>query len=108
MMFMTMPEGWHRVIAARGAEKRALLTDPDWRAAARAEWDRVERGLFPHRRLETVRALMPSNGLIAASAIGERLVVRAIAESGLALRRMIVPIVAELSGAGSLPRLWHL
>ncbi len=55
MMFMTMPEGWHRVIAARGAEKRALLTDPEWRAAARAEWDRVERGLFPHRRLETVR-----------------------------------------------------
>ena len=60
------------------------------------------------RRLDVVRAMMPANGLIAASVTGERLVVRAIANSGLALRRMIVPIVAELSAAGSLPRLWHL
>jgi urease accessory protein len=41
------------------------------------------------------------------SLIGERLVVRALAESGLALRRIIAPIVAELSSAGALPRLWH-
>ena len=60
------------------------------------------------RRLETVRALLPTTGRIAASAMGERLIVRAMAESGLALRRMIVPIIAELSAAGSLPRLWHL
>ncbi len=55
MMFMSMPEGWHRVIAARGDGKRALLADPSWRAAARDEWDRTERALFPHRRPETVR-----------------------------------------------------
>lgn len=55
MMFMSMPEGWHQVIAARGDAKRALLNDPAWRAAARAEWDRTERALFPHRRPETVR-----------------------------------------------------
>ena len=55
MMFMSMPEGWHRVIAARGDGKRELLLDPEWRAAARAEWDRTERALFPHRRPETVR-----------------------------------------------------
>jgi len=55
MMFMSMPEGWHRVIAARGDDKRQLLLDPEWRAAARAEWDRTERALFPHRRPETVR-----------------------------------------------------
>ena len=55
MMFMSMPEGWHRVIAARGDDKRALLSDPAWRAAARAEWDRTERALFPHTRPETVR-----------------------------------------------------
>ncbi|MET3898537.1 urease accessory protein [Devosia sp. UYZn731] len=77
-------------------------------AGARAFATILHIGPLAARRLETVRALMPANGLIAASAIGERLVVRAIAESGLALRRMIVPIVAELSGAGSLPRLWHL
>jgi urease accessory protein len=77
-------------------------------AGARAFATILHIGPLAARRLESVRALMPSNGLIAASAIGERLVVRAIAESGLALRRMIVPIIAELSGAGSLPRLWHL
>ncbi|MDB5585462.1 MAG: urease accessory protein UreD [Devosia sp.] len=77
-------------------------------AGARAFATILHIGPLAARRLETVRALMPASSLIAASAIGERLVVRAIAESGLALRRMIVPIVAELSGAGSLPRLWHL
>ena len=55
MMFMTMPEGWHKVIAARGDDKRELLADPEWRATARAEWDRTEKALFPHRRLHTVR-----------------------------------------------------
>ncbi len=58
------------------------------------------------RRLEPVRAML--TGRSAASVIGERLVVRAIAESGLALRRIIAPIIATLSGAGTLPRLWHL
>lgn len=55
MMFMSMPEGWHKVIAARGADKAALLGDPAWRDAARAEWDRTERAMFPHTRLHTVR-----------------------------------------------------
>ena len=77
-------------------------------AGARAFATILHIGPLAARRLETVRALMPVHGRIAASAIGERLVVRAIAESGLALRRMIVPIIAELSGAGTLPRLWHL
>jgi N-acyl-D-amino-acid deacylase len=55
MMFMSMPKGWHQVVAARGADKAALLADPAWRAEARAEWDRTEKAMFPHRRLETVR-----------------------------------------------------
>lgn len=59
-------------------------------------------------RLACLRAILPDDGRIAASANGERLVVRALAQSGLALRRLIVPILAELSGAGTLPRLWHL
>jgi urease accessory protein len=42
------------------------------------------------------------------SRIDDRLVIRAMADSGLALRRIITPIIAELSGAGALPRLWHL
>lgn len=55
MMFMTMPSGWHKVIAAARADKPALLRDPGWRAAAREEWDRTEHGLFPHRNLQKVR-----------------------------------------------------
>ncbi|WP_244557465.1 urease accessory protein UreD [Devosia lucknowensis] len=47
-------------------------------------------------------------GAIAASANGERLVIRAMAPTGLALRRLIVPVLLQLSGAGTLPRLWHL
>ncbi|HTO28343.1 MAG TPA: urease accessory protein UreD [Devosia sp.] len=58
--------------------------------------------------LSRLRALLPPDGRIAASANGERLVIRALAQTGLALRRLIVPILSELSGAGSLPRLWHL
>jgi urease accessory protein len=56
----------------------------------------------------SLRATMPPTQAIAASANGERLVIRAMAPSGLALRRLIVPVLIELTGAGSLPRLWHL
>jgi N-acyl-D-amino-acid deacylase len=55
MMFMSMPEGWHKVIAARRADKAVLLRDPEWRATARAEWDRTRAALFPHRRLDRAR-----------------------------------------------------
>lgn len=58
--------------------------------------------------LDRVRALHPADGLIAASANGERLVIRAMARTGLALRKLLVPTLIELTGAGSLPRLWHL
>lgn len=58
--------------------------------------------------LQRVRSTFPQGHVIAASVNGQRLVIRAMAESGLALRRMIVPTLLELTGAGSLPRLWHL
>ena len=58
------------------------------------------------RRLGDVRALLPETG--GASAIGERLTVRLLAANGLALRRALSPIIALLSDAGSLPRLWSL
>lgn len=60
------------------------------------------------RRLDAIRALLPASDAIAASAVGNRLVIRAMAHSGLALRRLIVPLLDHLSGAGGLPRLWHL
>lgn len=55
-----------------------------------------------------VRAMLPADQAIAASVNQSRLVIRAMAQSGLALRRMIVPVLLELTAAGSLPRLWHL
>ncbi len=56
MMFMSMPDGWHQVIAARGRDaKAALLRDPQWRATAREEWDRTERAMFPHRNPQKLR-----------------------------------------------------
>ena len=58
------------------------------------------------RRLDTVRALLPESG--GASVIGDRLTIRLLAGSGLALRRSLSPIIALLSSAGSLPRLWTL
>jgi len=57
-------------------------------------------------RVDSVRALVPEGAKAAVSAIQERLVVRVLAPTGLALRRIITPIIAHLSGAGSLPRLW--
>jgi N-acyl-D-aspartate/D-glutamate deacylase len=55
MMFMSMPEGWHKVVAARGADKQALLENPEWRATARDEWDRTKFAMFPINRLDHVR-----------------------------------------------------
>ena len=55
MMFMSMPEGWHKVVAARGADKQALLESPEWRATARDEWDRTKMAMFPIGRLDVVR-----------------------------------------------------
>ncbi|MGV3491022.1 MAG: urease accessory protein UreD, partial [Devosia sp.] len=57
-------------------------------------------------KLDRVRNAL--TGQSGASVIGERLIIRAIAPSGLALRRIIAPIIADLSGAGALPHLWHL
>lgn len=57
-------------------------------------------------RLAAVRALIPSGATAAVSAIGERLIIRILAPSGLALRRLITPIINEISGVGAVPRLW--
>ena len=55
-----------------------------------------------------IRTMLPADHSIALSVNQSRLVVRAMAQTGLALRRMIVPVLLELTAAGSLPRLWHL
>ncbi len=59
-------------------------------------------------RLEPLRRLLPADAQAGASAIGERLVLRLAAPSGLALRRVLAPAIACLSGVGALPRLWTI
>ena len=94
------------------AEATRLSADPEERDGlslldgARAFATVLYVGADAGRQRETIRPLL--TGRSGASAIGERLVVRAIAPSGLALRKIIAPIVATLSSAGALPRLWHL
>jgi len=94
------------------AEATRLSTDPLERdglsllAGAGAFATLLYVGTDAERKLDPVRALCAGDS--AASVIGERLVVRAMASSGLALRRIITPLIAELSGAGALPRLWSL
>jgi N-acyl-D-aspartate/D-glutamate deacylase len=43
------------VVAASGADMPALLESPEWRAAAREEWDRTKLAMFPVNRLDVVR-----------------------------------------------------
>ncbi|MBM3660019.1 MAG: amidohydrolase family protein [Actinobacteria bacterium] len=55
MVFMNLSE-WHRVPnAPDDATRAALLRDPDWRAAARLQWDGSDRGMFPTRHPTRVR-----------------------------------------------------
>ncbi|WP_108398657.1 urease accessory protein UreD [Devosia submarina] len=62
-------------------------------------------GADAERRQALLPAPLPGVGI---SRTGERLVVRVMAPSGLALRRLIVPIISVLSGNGGLPSLWTL
>jgi N-acyl-D-amino-acid deacylase len=62
--FVAVP-AWGRFIAQPTAdEKRATLADADWRAAARADWDRVGDGftIFPVSRLDRVRLTSVRDG----------------------------------------------
>lgn len=85
-------------------EREAISLLGDGRALATL----VYIGPDAERRQQRIAGLVPGAAQIGHSRIGERLVVRALAHSGLALRRLIVPILVELSGAGGLPRVWHL
>lgn len=94
------------------AEATALTGDPRERGAGSLLAGALAFATVLHispraeRQLEAVRALLPETG--GASVIGDRLTVRLLAANGLALRRALAPIIALLSSAGSLPRLWSL
>jgi N-acyl-D-aspartate/D-glutamate deacylase len=79
MVFMNLSE-WHRIPnAVDDATRAALLHDPEWRAAARAQWDDVDRGMFPTRHPQRVRfievtdpALEPWLGRTLADLVAQR------------------------------------
>ena len=79
MSFYGMATTWHRFVQGRADEKRAMLTSPEWRRNARAEWDATKRTMFPHRFPERVRlvevhdpALEPWVGRTLAELIADR------------------------------------
>jgi urease accessory protein len=94
------------------AEATALTGDPAERSSLSLLNGAIAFATVLHvapdaeRKLDAIRALLPESG--GASLIGERLTVRLLARNGLALRRALSPIIALLSSAGSIPRLWTL
>lgn len=77
-------------------------------AGARAFATLLHIGPRAAQLAEHVRRLLPPEAPAGLSVIGDRLVVRVLADSGLALRRLIVPILGVLSGVGTLPRMWSI
>ncbi|WP_239335010.1 amidohydrolase family protein [Frankia sp. CiP3] len=55
MSWMGLQETWHRMVQATPGDKQRMLTDPQWRAQARAEWDQVPRTMIPHRHPDRIR-----------------------------------------------------
>jgi urease accessory protein len=94
------------------AEAARLIGEPREReglsllAGAHAYATLLYVGADAERYAMMLRAL-PENPLLGSSRIGEKLVVRALAPSGIALRRTVVPIIALLSQGGRVPRLWN-
>jgi len=79
MSFYGMADTWHRVVQGSADDKRAMLSDRDWRQRARTEWDATHRTMFPHRFPERVRlvevrdpALTPWIGRTLADLVADR------------------------------------
>ncbi|MGE0881094.1 MAG: amidohydrolase family protein [Acidimicrobiia bacterium] len=63
MSFYTMDDTWHRVLQADADGKRELLTDPQWRARAREQWDATPFTMIQHRHPQNIvfTSLAPQN-----------------------------------------------
>jgi N-acyl-D-amino-acid deacylase len=55
MSWFALAEGWHKAVQAGPEDKRRMLGDPQWRAIAREEWDRIPRTMIPHKHLDRLR-----------------------------------------------------
>lgn len=60
------------------------------------------------RRVEHLKVLIADHPTAGVSRIGEKIVLRATGRSGYHLRKIIMPAIAALSGAGAVPKLWSL
>lgn len=60
------------------------------------------------RLAEQIKPLVAHSVDAGVSAIGEKLVVRAMAGSGFALRKIMMPLIARLAAGRAAPRLWTL
>jgi urease accessory protein len=96
----------HAEASRLGADPRQRR-NPSLLASANAFATLLYLGADAERHAAALRAL-PESQLLGSSRIGEKLVVRALAPSGIALRRTLVPIIALLSEGGRVPRLWSL
>jgi N-acyl-D-amino-acid deacylase len=55
MGFQSVP-AWNDLLhAGSEADQSRMLSDPEWRARAASDWDRVRRAIFPHHNLDLVR-----------------------------------------------------
>jgi N-acyl-D-aspartate/D-glutamate deacylase len=57
MSFAKLPDGWFRFVRAGDDEKQQLVDDPQWRAVAREEWDRVPWAIIPHKDPSRIRLI---------------------------------------------------
>ena len=61
VLFTEMTQSWAKVIKADPEGKRALLTDPKWRAVAQVEWDANKLSPFPSWDITRLRLISVSN-----------------------------------------------
>ncbi|WMT87213.1 urease accessory protein UreD [Pelagibacterium sp. 26DY04] len=60
------------------------------------------------RRIEKLKQLAADHPGAGVSRIGDKIVLRALDRSGYHLRKIVMPAIAALAGAGAVPRLWSL
>ncbi len=55
MSWFALENSWHKMVQAPRPAKEPMLRDPQWRALAREEWDRVPRTMIPHKHADRIR-----------------------------------------------------
>ncbi|WP_417578635.1 urease accessory protein UreD [Pelagibacterium sp.] len=60
------------------------------------------------RHIDRLKAIVAEHETAGVSRIGDKIVLRATERSGYLLRKIIMPAIAALSGAGAVPKLWTL